>query len=111
MNHSGEETVTRRSKLEIMINVLNLIQSGESKPTRIMYGANLSWKLCSSILDSLVSQDLVAIIDRSESFRKRDKRTNTEYMITQKGLSVVRYFHTANTLMGTKEKFNPFQLT
>ena len=102
--------MTRRSKLEIMINVLNLIQSGESKPTMIMYGANLSWKLCSGILDSLVSQDLVAIIDRSESIRKRDKRTNTEYMITQKGQSVIRYFYTANTLIGTEEKFNPFQL-
>lgn len=101
----------RRSKLEIMINVLNVIQDGETKPTRIMYGANLSWKICSEILDSLVSQELVETIDISESTRRRDKRTNTMYLITPKGQNVLRYFHTAKTLMGTKPKFNPFQIS
>jgi predicted transcriptional regulator len=101
----------RRSKLEIMINVLNVIQDGETKPTRIMYGANLSWKICSEILDSLVSQELVEIIDISESTRKRDRRTNTVYKITPKGQNVLRYFHTAKTLMGKNEKFNPYQIT
>jgi len=101
----------RRSKLEIMINVLNVIQDGETKPTRIMYGANLSWNICSEILDSLVSQELIEIIDISESIRKRDRRTNTVYNITPKGQNVLRYFHTAKTLMGKKEKFNPYQIT
>jgi predicted transcriptional regulator len=101
----------RRSKLEIMINVLNVIQDGESKPTRIMYGANLSWKICSDILDSLVSQELVETMDTSESKRKRDKRTSIVYSITPKGQNVLRYFHTAKTLMGTKEKPSLFQIT
>jgi predicted transcriptional regulator len=101
----------RRSKLEIMINVLNVIQEGETKPTRIMYGANLSWKICNEILDSLVSQDLVELIDISELNRRRDKRTNTKFLITPKGQNVLRYFHTAKTLMGKKEKFNPYQIT
>ena len=101
----------RRSKLEIMVRVLNVIQNGEKKPTRIMYGANLSWKICSELLDSLVSQGLVESTDTSESRRKRDKRTNKEYWITSKGQNVVRYFHTAKRLMGIDEKINPFQIT
>ena len=101
----------RRSKLEIMINVLNVIQDGETKPTRIMYGANLSWKICSDILDSLVSQELVETVDTSESIRKRDKRTSIVYLITPKGQNVLRYFHTTKTLMGKNEKFNPYQIT
>ena len=100
----------RRSKLEIMVRVLNVIQNGETKPTRIMYGANLSWKICSELLDSLVSQGLVDSIDTSES-RRRDKRTSTEYLITSKGQNVVRYFHTAKMLMGTEENINSFQIT
>jgi predicted transcriptional regulator len=101
----------RRSKLEIMINVLNVIQAGETKPTRIMYGANLSWKICSDILESLVLQELVETMDTSESLRKRDKRTSIVYSITPKGQNVLRYFHSAKTLMGTKVKSNPFQIT
>jgi predicted transcriptional regulator len=100
----------RRSKLEIMVRVLNVIQNGEKKPTRIMYGANLSWKICSELLDSLVSQGLVDLIDTSES-RRRDKRTSTEYLITSKGQNVVRYFHTAKILMGTEKNIKSFQIT
>ena len=98
----------RRSKLEIYIDVLKVIREGTTKPTRIMYGANLSWKLLQGILNSMVGQDLIKEIDVSES---RDKRTNKIYHVTTKGDSVIRYFDRAKGLIEVDEPdFNPLQI-
>ena len=92
----------RRSKLEIYLDVLKVIKEGTTKPTRIMYGANLSWKLLQGILNSMVSQDLID---------SRDKRTNTVYQVTHKGDSVIRYFDRAKGLIEVDEPdFNPLQI-
>jgi predicted transcriptional regulator len=99
---------SRRSKLEIYLDVLKVIKQGTNKPTRIMYGANLSWKLLQNILSSLVDQSLIVEIDTSDS---RDKRTNTIYDITNKGESVIRYFERAKGLIEVDEPdFNPLQI-
>ncbi|MBD3207704.1 transcriptional regulator [Candidatus Bathyarchaeota archaeon] len=99
---------SRRSKLEIYLDVLSVIKEGTKKPTRIMYGANLSWKLLQDILSSLVDQNLIVEIDTSDS---RDKRTNTVYDITNKGESVIRYFEHAKGLIEVDEPgFNPLQI-
>ena len=98
----------RRSKLEIYLDVLKVIKEGTTKPTRIMYGANLSWKLLQGILSSMVAQDLIEEVDVSES---RDKRTNKVYMVTAKGDSVIRYFDRAKGLIDVDEPgFNPLQI-
>ena len=98
----------RRSKLEIYLDVLKVIKEGTTKPTRIMYGANLSWKLLQDILNSMVNQDLIEEIDVSES---RDKRTNKVYQVTTKGNSVIRYFDQAKGLIKVDEpNFNPFHI-
>ena len=82
---AGVNTVkNRRSKLELYLDVLNVIKGGTMKPTRIMYGANLSWKLVQGILSSLVTQGLIDETDLSTS---RDKRTNRTYHITKKGVT------------------------
>ena len=99
----------RRSKLEIYLDVLKVIKEGTTKPTRIMYGANLSWKLLQGILNSMVGQDLIEEIDVSES---RDKRTNKVYQVTTKGDSVIRYFDRAKGLIEVDEPyFKPFEIT
>lgn len=99
---------SRRSKLEIYLDVLKVIKEGTKKPTRIMYGANLSWKLLQGILGSMVSQGLINEIDASNS---RDKRSNRLYEITSKGDSVIRYFERAKGLIEVDETdFNPLQL-
>ena len=72
------------------------IKNGTEKPTRIMYEANLSWTLLQDILGSLETQDLVEEIDVSES---RDKRSARIYRITEKGESLMRYFHHAEQLL------------
>lgn len=82
---------TRRSKLEIYLEVLKIIKGGTDKPTRIMYQANISWQPLMKILSSMVSQDLVEEIDMT-SGRRRDKRTSRIYVITMKGEQVIRYF-------------------
>ena len=92
----------RRSKLEIYLDVLKVIKEGITKPTRIMYGANLSWKLVQGVLDSMVGQDLIEEIDMSTS---RDKRTNKVYRVTTKGDSVIRYFDRAKGLIEVDEPY------
>jgi predicted transcriptional regulator len=100
-NQFGRRPMTRRrSRLEIYLDVLWIIKNGTRKPTRIMYGANLSWKPLQHILSSMVSQELIREIDASES---RDKRTNTYYEITQKGENVVKYFNRAKDLIELEE--------
>jgi len=90
----------RRSKLEIYLDVLWIIKTGTIKPTRIMYGANLSWKPLQRILRSMISQGL---IDEVDTTYNRDKRTNMCYEITQKGENVVNYFNRAKDLIELEE--------
>ncbi len=99
----------RRSKLEIYIEVLKVIKEGTTKPTRIMYGANLSYKLLQDILNSMVAQDLIEEIDRSKS---RDKRTNKVYQVTTKGDRVITYFDGVKEIIEVNEpNFNAFDIT
>lgn len=90
----------RRSKLEIYLDVLWVIKSGTNKPTRIMYGANLSWKPLQKILGSMVSQGLITEI---ESGGRGDKRTTKVYRMTQKGENVLQYFSKAKELLPLEE--------
>ena len=73
---------SKRSKLEIYLDVLKTIRKGTCKPTRIMYLTNLSWKPLMEVLDSLTAQDLIAM--REHGDRKR-------YDITEKGSNVLGY--------------------
>ena len=90
----------RRSTLEIYLDVLWEIKKGTEKPTRIMYGSNLSWIPLQKVLNSLVSEGLVMEIEASE---RKDKRTPKTYKITQKGENVIQYFRRAKDLLPIKE--------
>ena len=90
----------RRSKLEIYLDVLWLIKNGTNKPTRIMYGSNLSWKPLQRILKSMIEQQLVCEVDATD---QRDKRTTLCYELTQKGENVIRYFNKAKDLIELEE--------
>ena len=98
----------RRSRLEIHLDVLKLIKEGTVVPTRIMYGANLSWKLLNGILSNMVAQSLIEEVDVSGGL---DKRTSTIYRVTPKGVRVVRYFDRAKEFVEADEhSFNPLQI-
>jgi len=77
---------SKRSKLEIYIDVLSAIRKGTYKPTKIMYRTNLSWKPLMEILDSLTSQELI---------RVKEEDSHKVYEITEKGRNVLEYFSRA----------------
>jgi predicted transcriptional regulator len=77
---------SKRSKLEIYLDILKVIKKGTHKPTRIMYKTNLSWKPLMTILEALVDQGFI------ETARRENRIT---YEITDKGKEILRYFETA----------------
>jgi len=79
---------TRRTRLEILLGVLNAIKDGENKPTRIMYATNMSWTPTKKILTRLVVTE--------EPSNGRSKR---RYDINEKGMRVIRYFNGAQELL------------
>ena len=85
---------SRRSKLDIQLEVLKAVREGVDKPTRIMYAANMSWNPVRKILDSLVDGGLLSVI--SNTVGNRAKR---RYEITEKGVSVLNYFEGAKELV------------
>lgn len=84
----------RRSKLDIVLIVLEAVQRGMDKPTRIMYQANLSWKPTQRILDSLVEQNLLEV-----KIERGVKRKKKRYEISKKGIAVLDYFEKAQDLV------------
>ena len=85
---------SRRSKLNIQLEVLKAVREGVDKPTRIMYAANMSWNPVRKILDSLVDGGLLSVI--SNTVGKRAKR---RFEITEKGVYVLNYFEGAKELV------------
>jgi predicted transcriptional regulator len=75
----------KRSKLQIFMDILCLIQkeNGKAKPTRILYGANLSHSSLKEYLNYLVSNGFVEEV-------KEDNRTL--YALTEKGYSFINEF-------------------
>jgi predicted transcriptional regulator len=67
------------------MDILRLIQSenGKAKPTRILYGANLSHAALKEYLDSLVSKGFI---------EKVSENKHVYYKITQKGLEFINEF-------------------
>jgi predicted transcriptional regulator len=85
----------RRSRFEIYVDILNEIMDGVDKPTKIMYGANLSYKPLKEILHSMLGQGLITENEGSS----KDKRTKVTYELTTKGVNVVRYYSKAKNLI------------
>jgi predicted transcriptional regulator len=77
---------SKRSRLEIYLDVLKVLRKGESRPTRIMYQSNLSWKPLVQILDSLVRQEIIEVTQ--DNF-------HSVYRLTKKGVNVLEYFENA----------------
>lgn len=84
---------SKRSRLEIYLDVLQVIQKGTDKPTRIMYRTNLSWKPLKKTLDTMVEQNLIS---------SEEDDGHTFYKITEKGRNVIDYFHEAMELIEIK---------
>ena len=85
----------RRGKVEIYIEVLEIIMKGEAKPTRIMYSANLSWKVFQNVLNNLINQGLIT--ENEEPVGK--DRDVKRYEINESGMNVLKYFRKATTAL------------
>ena len=89
---------SRRSRLDIILNILTAVKEGVDKPTRIMYATNLSWKPTQNILETLRRQGLLSNIGGDEG-----KRTKVRYQLTEKGMDVIRYFDKAKDLLALED--------
>ena len=86
------------------MDILATIKGGTVIPTRIMYGANLSWKPLKQILKTLKAQGLIV----EQSTDDNDKRTKKAYALTDKGENVLNYFDRAKALMDMKRAVENF---
>ena len=89
----GVRVSSKRSRIEIYLDILRAIRKGVYKPTRIMYRTNLSWKPLMHILDAMMEQDLII----SENTGR-----HVTYKITEKGMNVLNYFNKAMELIEIK---------
>ncbi len=80
----------RRSKLQSECEVLKAIGSGEEKPTRIMYKANLSWKVLRVYLAHLQRIGLVTEVESEE--RKIYRLSSKGFEVLHNYLSLVERF-------------------
>jgi predicted transcriptional regulator len=75
----------RRSKLEMYVDILKVLaQRGPLKLTHVMYKANVNCKVLKEYLDFLTKQGLVE--------KKIIRRERVVYAITQRGVTVLKYF-------------------
>ena len=84
----------RRSKMEIYLDILSVIQSGETKPTRIMTKTNMAWAQIQKEFQSLEDGGLIVINQTPEPGRRqrKDMRSKLLYSLTKKGENILRYF-------------------
>ena len=84
---------SKRSRIEIYLDILQTIKKGVDKPTRIMYRTNLSWKPLMQFLDTMMEQKLITY---------EELGSHITYKITEKGTNVLNYFHEAMQLIEIK---------
>ena len=77
---AGQSQLNRRSRMETFGDILRVIGSGASKPTHIMYKANLSWIVMQEYMKTLESQALVVALD---------EKSKRQYHLSQKGFELL----------------------
>jgi len=74
----------RRSPMEMVCDILGVVSEGPTKPTHILYRANMSWRVLSSYLDFLLKRGLV---EKEDHGGKR-----STYILTSKGRSILQLY-------------------
>ena len=75
----------RRSPMEMICDILKVVSAGPTKPTHILYKANMSWKVLSSYLDFLTSSGM---LDKED--QEGGKRST--YRLTAKGRKILSLY-------------------
>ena len=87
----------RRSKMEMHLDILRtLAQKGPLKLTHIMYKSNVNCCVLKEYLDFLTEQELVE--------EKTIKKERIVYRITEKGLTVLKYFRELQIMLPIDEE-------
>jgi predicted transcriptional regulator len=71
--------------MEMVCDILKVVSSGPTKPTHILYKANMSWKVLSSYLDFLTSSGMLEKEDQEGGKR-------STYNLTHKGRGILRLY-------------------
>lgn len=91
---SKRKVLSRRSQLEIRMDMLKVVKEGAEKPTQIMYKANLSWVALQTHLTQMIERGLLKWV--TEGTRKR-------YELTLKGSSVMYAYQKIREEVGEEE--------
>ena len=87
----------RRSKLEMYIDILKVLaHKGPLKLTHIMYKANVNCSVLKQYLEFLIQQNLVE--------EKTIGKKRIVYAITQRGITVLKYFRELKTMLPVLEE-------
>jgi len=74
----------RRSPMEMVCDILGVLSEGPTKPTHILYKANMSWKVLSSYLDYLLLKGMVE--------KHGDEGKRIVYRLTDRGRSILQMY-------------------
>jgi predicted transcriptional regulator len=80
----------RRSGMEIVCDVLQVLSDGSFKPTHILSKANVSWQVLTSSLDFLVKNGMVTEV--------RDEE-RTVYTLTESGKAILQLYDALKSAM------------
>ena len=82
----------RRSKLEMYVDILKVLaRHGPLKLTHIMYKANVNCSVLKEYLDFLMQQNLIE--------EKTVGKKRIVYAVTQRGITVLKYFRELKTVL------------
>jgi len=96
----------RRSKLEMHLDVLKVLarHRGPLKLTHIMYKANVNCDTLKQYLDFLIQHNLV----EEQTLPKKRHGTRVVYAITERGLTVLKYYWEVNSALQIVEEAHKF---
>jgi predicted transcriptional regulator len=84
----------RRSRFDMLCDVLRTLSEGPTGPTRVMFRTNLSWKMALGSLRELADLRLVAI---------SVQEGRSTYGLTKDGTEVVRHYVHLKEALGFRE--------
>ena len=93
----------RRSKLEMYIDILRVLaRHGPIKLTHIMYKANVNCSVLKGHLDFMMKRNLI----EEQAVGKKRSKTRIVYTITERGITVLKYFGELNSALQITEEAN-----
>lgn len=92
----------KRGSLQVCLEMLEAINSGVHKPTRIMYKVNLSWNTCQSMIDFMLERGFIEHRVIGEGGPKTI-RTHHQYFLTEKGVAALKAYKSIKDLCVMEE--------